>query len=204
LRPRGTRGTGNRRIASDFSLPAGTVRGWLRRAAARVEAICVCATQFAVECDPLLGELRPTASPLADALQAVGAAIAAAIRRLGPIAPPWSLAATITSGLLTPSPGQLIADCGRAGFCALAGDIMTTTATTQPPNAINGRPHCRPNSTDYGATFNAANVVMLSVGQQLAIGHRPAPPSCSSLPAAPHSRKENSSRDPDNHPKGAA
>jgi hypothetical protein len=42
--------------------------------------------RLAVQLDPLLGPVRPAASPLADALIALGTAVAAARLRLGPSA----------------------------------------------------------------------------------------------------------------------
>jgi hypothetical protein len=54
--------------------------------------------------DALLDTPGPAGSPLGDALQALGAAVAAAIRRLGPIAAPWPLAAVVSAGLLGPLP----------------------------------------------------------------------------------------------------
>lgn len=96
-------GAGHRRIGAALGVPAGTVRGWIRAGTASAAVIRARATALAVELDPLLGPSEPTATALGDALQALGAAIAAAIRRLGPIAPPWQLAATITGGLLGPA-----------------------------------------------------------------------------------------------------
>lgn len=89
-------GQGHRRIAADLGRPAATVRGWIRRATVRAQAINAQATSLALALDPLPSPMRPAGSPLADALEALGTAIAAARRRLGPL----SLAATITGGLL--------------------------------------------------------------------------------------------------------
>lgn len=97
------RGRGHRRIAADLGLPAATVRGWIRRATERAEDIRADATGLARQLDPALDTPPPTGSRLTDALEALGAAVAAAIRRLGPIAAPWPLAATITRGLLHPA-----------------------------------------------------------------------------------------------------
>jgi hypothetical protein len=97
-------GRGHRTIAAELGVPAGTVRGWLRRATARAGSIRAAATRVIAHLDPLCGPLNPAGGALADAVNALGAAIAAAIRRLGRIAPPWQLAVTITGGLLTPAP----------------------------------------------------------------------------------------------------
>ena len=103
------RGLGHRRIADEIGLPATTVRGWLQRARANSETIRVNATIAAHALDPMLGPIRPTGSPLGDMVEAVGVAVAAHVRRLGPAAPPWQLAVAIThAGVLTPRP-RLIA-----------------------------------------------------------------------------------------------
>ena len=95
-------GRGHRRIAADLALPAATVRGWIRRATEHADDIRADAFEMARQLDPMLDTPPPTDSRLGDALEALGVAIAAAIRRLGPIAAPWRLAATITRGLLHP------------------------------------------------------------------------------------------------------
>jgi hypothetical protein len=97
-------GRGHRTIAAELGVPAGTVRGWLRRATARAGSIRAAATRVIAHLDPLWAPMNPAGGALADAVNALGAAIAAAIRRLGRIAPPWQLAVTITGGLLTPAP----------------------------------------------------------------------------------------------------
>lgn len=103
-----TRGVGHRRIATALGVPAGTVRGWLRAAAVRAPVIMAHARLLSVHLDPHYCPPEPTPSTLGDgtfgdAIEALGTAIAATIRRLGPIAPPWQLAATITGGLLAPA-----------------------------------------------------------------------------------------------------
>jgi hypothetical protein len=51
----------------------------------------------------MLPVINPAACPLADALEALGMAASAVVRRLGPIAPPWYLIAMLARGqLLTP------------------------------------------------------------------------------------------------------
>jgi hypothetical protein len=97
-------GRGHRTIAAELGASAGTVRGWLRRATARAGSIRAAATRVIAHLDPLWAPMNPAGGALADAVNALGAAIAAAIRRLGRIAPPWQLAVTITGGLLTPVP----------------------------------------------------------------------------------------------------
>ena len=77
-------GSGHRVIAVALRRPAATVRGWLRRAAARAEVTRVAATIWlgALEVsEPTV--LAPTGSPVGDGLDALGSALAAARRRLG-------------------------------------------------------------------------------------------------------------------------
>jgi len=95
-------GRGHRAIAADLSLPAGTVRGWLRRASANAERVRGDAMRLAVQTDPLLGQIEPAGSLLGDALNALGAAVAAARRRLGPIGTPIAMAMIIGKLLLHP------------------------------------------------------------------------------------------------------
>jgi hypothetical protein len=96
-------GQGHRKVAAGLGLPAGTVRGWVRRAGARAEWLRARATVQAHAFDPMLPVINPAASPLADALEALGMAASAVVRHLGPIAPPWHLMAMLARGqLLTP------------------------------------------------------------------------------------------------------
>lgn len=96
-------GRGHRSIAAELCLPAGTVRGWLRRATANAEQTRAEAMRLVVELDPLLGQIAPAASPLADALEALGTAVAAARLRLGPgVGSPAALAMVIGKSLLHP------------------------------------------------------------------------------------------------------
>jgi hypothetical protein len=100
-------GRGHRAIAAQLGLPAGTVRGWLRRANANAELVRDEATSLAIHLDPLLRPLAPTASRLGDALEAVGAAVVAARLRLGtsigtPTATATAMAMVIGSSLLRP------------------------------------------------------------------------------------------------------
>ena len=92
-------GRGHRRIAGELGLPATTVRGWLRRFAARAEALRVHFTRLAHALDPTLPAVEPRGVGVADALEAIGVAAAAAVRCLGP-APPWWFAAGATGGWL--------------------------------------------------------------------------------------------------------
>ncbi len=98
-------GAGHRSIAAVLELPAATVRGWLRRFAARAEQIRAEFTRLLVALDPLAEPLSPQACVLADAVEAIGAAAAAAVFRLSPVRP-WELAARATGGRLLAPPVQ--------------------------------------------------------------------------------------------------
>jgi hypothetical protein len=92
-------GAGHRRIAADLGRPVSTVRGWLRRFAARAESIRVAFTTLAHALDPALPPVAPTGSQFADAVAAIGVAARAAALRLGP-RPPWPFAARASGGRL--------------------------------------------------------------------------------------------------------
>ncbi|MDN5769210.1 MAG: hypothetical protein L0H78_25850 [Humibacillus sp.] len=99
-------GAGHRSIAARLGRPACTVRGWLRRFTVRAEQERARFTRLLVALDPLAGPLVPRASVVADALEALGAAAAAAVLRLSP-QPAWELAARATGGrLLAPVGGS--------------------------------------------------------------------------------------------------
>jgi hypothetical protein len=101
-------GAGHRPIADLLVVPRSTVRGWLRRFAAGAGPIREHFTRLAVVLDGELGPICPRGSPLADAVEAIGMAAAAAARRLGPQASPWQLAAGATAGrLLAMPPGSV-------------------------------------------------------------------------------------------------
>ena len=97
-------GGGHRRIAELLGRPAGTVRGWLRRFAGRVEAVRVVFTlrARALAPDPVLP--GPAGSPWADAVAAVAAAAAAFTARFAVTAPVWQVAAAVSGARLL-SPG---------------------------------------------------------------------------------------------------
>lgn len=98
-------GVGHRSIATGLGRPVSTVRGWLRRFAARAEQLRAEFTRLLVALDPLAAPVTPRASVFADALEAIGRAAAAAVLRLSPVSP-WELAARATGGrLLAPPAG---------------------------------------------------------------------------------------------------
>lgn len=94
-------GRGHRPIAAALGLPPDTVRGWLRRARQQAEWLRALAMRRAFELDSTLGPVAPRRSRLADAVEALGLAVAALTRRLGVLAAsPWLVIAALTGGRL--------------------------------------------------------------------------------------------------------
>jgi hypothetical protein len=93
-------GMGHRAIAAELGVPATTVRGWLRRFAARAELVRGHFTRLGVWLDPQAGPICPRGSPLADAVEAIGTAAVAAARRFGPALGPFEFASGATGGRL--------------------------------------------------------------------------------------------------------
>lgn len=105
-------GQGYRRIAAALGRPADTVRGWLRRFTARVEAVRVVFTGWcrALDPDPVLP--GPAGTAWGDALAAIDAAASAARVRFGASAaagvvsgdvvrvPVWQVAVAVSAGRL--------------------------------------------------------------------------------------------------------
>lgn len=103
-------GLGHRRIAERAGRAASTVRGWLRRFAARAEALRSAFTGVLCALDPDPPLPGPAGSPAGDAVAAIVAAAAAVVRRWGPAASalsPWELAAAVTGGWLL-APGSAV------------------------------------------------------------------------------------------------
>ena len=90
-------GEGHRPIASRLGVPAGTVRGWLRRFAERAELIRALFTRCAVVLDPMLGSVLPAGSGVADALEALAVAARAWVLRFGP-GPVWWIVGRLSAG----------------------------------------------------------------------------------------------------------
>lgn len=100
-------GAGYRTIAEQLAVPASTVRDWLARARANSETVRADATVAYYALDANAGAVAPTGSPLGDMVGAVGHAVAAAVRMLGPVPSPWRLAVTITrAAILSPRPAR--------------------------------------------------------------------------------------------------
>jgi hypothetical protein len=85
-------GKGHRPIAVELEVPATTVRGWLRRFAARAELIAGHFARLAAWLDPSAAVPQPRGSPLACAVEAIGVAAVAAARRLGAHTGPFEFA----------------------------------------------------------------------------------------------------------------
>jgi transposase-like protein len=102
-------GAGHRAIAAVLGRPPSTVRGWLRRFGARAEQVRVLFTRLLYRLDPQAGPLVPRGSVVADALEALGRAGAAGVRRLAPC-PPWEFASWASAGLLLAPAGGLVSN----------------------------------------------------------------------------------------------
>jgi hypothetical protein len=102
-------GFGHRRIAVWLGAPAGTVRGWLRRWAARLEVVRVHFTVVARLAGVDQAVPKALGSPWQDVLAALGATMAAVTARfgtvgiLGPVTA-WQVASASSGGRLL-SPG---------------------------------------------------------------------------------------------------
>jgi hypothetical protein len=92
-------GEGHRPIAGRLGVPAGTVRGWLRRFAQRADQVRAHFTRSAVALDPEQGPVLPAGSGVADALEAVAVAARAWVLRFGP-GDPWRIVSLLSGGVL--------------------------------------------------------------------------------------------------------
>jgi len=95
-------GGGHRKIAEWLGRPASTVRGWLRRFAARAEAVRAFFTVLLARTSPDPVMPAAAAGPVAAAVSAVAGAAAAAAQRwpqLGKV-PVWTAASAASGGLL--------------------------------------------------------------------------------------------------------
>jgi hypothetical protein len=97
-------GGGHRRIAAGVvARPESTVRGWLRRFAARTQEVRELFTGLLHALDPLAGPLEAAGTRFADAVEVIGRAAAAAVTRLGP-RPVWEFASAAAGGRLLSPP----------------------------------------------------------------------------------------------------
>lgn len=92
-------GAGHRTIAGRLGVPADTVRGWLRRFAARSEQVRAHFVRGALALDPELGPIAPAGGVLADALEAIAVAVRAWVLRFGP-GEAWGIASVLSAGRL--------------------------------------------------------------------------------------------------------
>ena len=106
-------GAGYRRIAVELGRPVETVRGWLRRFGARLEAVRRVFTVLvrSLGTDPVMPP--PTGGRWGDAVGAITAAAWAATVRFVMVVPVWALAAAVSGGRLL-APGWP-PDAGNSG-----------------------------------------------------------------------------------------
>jgi hypothetical protein len=103
-------GWGYRRIAASLGIPPGTVGDRGRRFAEKAGAIRARFTALAYRLDASLGAIEPRASPLADALEAIVVAGAAATRGFG-AAPLWWFASGASGGRLLAHTNPSLPSC---------------------------------------------------------------------------------------------
>jgi hypothetical protein len=99
-------GVGHRPIAARLGVPVSTVRGWLRRFARTAVEVAGFFVRWALVLAPASDPPAMAGSAVADAIEAIGLAVRAAIRRFGP-ALPWHLAARLTGGGLLSNTSSL-------------------------------------------------------------------------------------------------
>jgi len=92
-------GAGHRKIGTVLNVAVGTVRGWLRRFASRAASWRVVFTDLVVSLDPMSAPIRVHQSLVADVVEVIGLAAAAAARRFGR-KPPWQFVSGVSGGLL--------------------------------------------------------------------------------------------------------
>ena len=92
-------GRGHRPIAAELGVPECTVRGWLRRFTTRAGEWRDRFMVLLVDLDPDPDTVTPRGSDVGDAVEVIGLAAAAAVRRFGP-RPPWQFASAVSGGLL--------------------------------------------------------------------------------------------------------
>jgi hypothetical protein len=111
----------HRRIAARLGRPPGTVRGWLRAFARRAAATGSSARRWlhAIDAAHDGWHSRPTGSPLADAVDALGTAARAFRLQLDFRASPWELAVALT-GLLYGRPRDPPASSCSHRSCGLS------------------------------------------------------------------------------------
>lgn len=103
-------GQGHRPIAARLGRPVSTVRGWLRVFAGRAAPVRALFAALLAELDPLAGPACPAGSRLADAVETIGMAAAAARRRLGVVGAvsAWQMVSALTDGRLLSASGPVV------------------------------------------------------------------------------------------------
>ena len=119
-------GRGHRCSGAALKVPAATVRGWLRVAAGRLDAVRVALLQAAVRAGVDMRVPETLGCPWRDLLAALGVATAAVTGRFGPVGvlgavTAWQVAVACSSGRLL-APGWPAAD-GRQPATRLAPDV---------------------------------------------------------------------------------
>lgn len=99
-------GVGHRPIAARLGVPASTVRGWLRRFSRMSSEIAGFFVRWFLVLAPGADLPALSASAVVDAVEAIGLAVRAAIRRFGP-AGPWAIASRLTGGGLLSNTSSL-------------------------------------------------------------------------------------------------
>ena len=97
-------GLGFRPIATSLGVPEATVRGWLRRFTTHAARWRVFFTKLVMDLDPEPEPIQSRGSGFGDAVEVIGLAAAAVVRRFGP-RPAWQFVAAACAGqLLAPEP----------------------------------------------------------------------------------------------------
>lgn len=112
-------GAGHRPIGAELGVPADTVRGWLRVAGGRLEAVRTHLLGVAARAGVDLSVPRSLGCPWRDLLAALGAALVAVTGRFGPVGvlgpvTAWQVAAACSGGRLL-APGWPPAGPGAGG-----------------------------------------------------------------------------------------
>jgi hypothetical protein len=104
-------GSGHRRIASGLGIPAGTVRGWLRRFALIASGLTARLITVAAAADPVV-RAPPEGDPFAVAVAWVGLAAAAMASLSGEPVDQWPFAVMVSCGGLLGLPAEVAPDVG--------------------------------------------------------------------------------------------
>jgi hypothetical protein len=111
LRGRCVEGRSRAEVVARAGAPWETVRGWLRRFGKKAEEIRCGFTALAHRWDAELAGIEPRGSVAMDALEAIGMAAGAAVRRWGWM-PAWSLASGASGGRLLSNTSCLFSALG--------------------------------------------------------------------------------------------